>query len=77
MVTFDCHSNIVYSDIEGCAFKPMAKLGFQISKLTLIGCLLVVHHRKQFKNNSRHKKRAPEASGYLISSNPLDIFLKK
>ena len=29
MVTFDCHSNIVYSDIEGCAFKPMAKAGFQ------------------------------------------------
>ena len=28
MVTFDCHSNIVYSDIEGCAFKPMAKAGF-------------------------------------------------
>ena len=24
MVTFDCHSNIVYSDIEGCAFKPNA-----------------------------------------------------
>ena len=28
----------------------------------------------KFSNNSRHKKRAPEASGYLTSSNPLYIF---
>ena len=49
MVTFDCHSNIVYSDIEGCAFKPMAKLGFQIGKFTLIGCFLAVHQQDIFE----------------------------
>lgn len=79
MVTFDCHSNIVYSDIEGCAFKPMAKLGFQISKLTLIGCLFAVCwlfiNKIFLKKQKTVEKTPPDLRTYHIPNAHPDEFL--
>ena len=63
MVTFDCHSNIVYSDIEGCAFKPMAKLGFRNQQIksynrSLIGCLLAFDQQDIFEKIEYRKKES-------------------
>ena len=85
MVTFDCHSNIVYSDIEGCAFKPMAKVGFQIDKiqpsLAESGQSPLTHRLWAPSSEysiENHKKQPPDLrTNHIPNAHPDEVFNEK